>query len=70
MSREDDVLMEGSAQIVGIPHITIGASDLKKSVSCQDIVGLEKVGEWPDHALFDVAGVTLSVNRLIGFMTI
>jgi len=55
--------MKKSARAIRIPHITIGVSDLKKSVSFyQDIVGLEKIGEWPGYALFDVAGVTLGLN--------
>ncbi|MDI6905551.1 MAG: hypothetical protein QMD13_08750 [Candidatus Bathyarchaeia archaeon] len=36
---------------------------LKKSVSFfQDILGLEKIGEWPAYAIFDIAGVTLGLK--------
>jgi len=55
--------MKKSGRVIRIPHITIGVADLKKSASFyQDIVGLEKIGEWPGYALFDVAGVTLGLN--------
>jgi len=52
-----------SSLIKKIPHITIGVSDLKKSVSFyQDVLGLEKLGEWQDYAIFDVAGATLGLQ--------
>jgi len=55
--------MKKSAHIVRIPHITLGVSDLKKSISFyQDVVGLEKIGEWPGYALFDVGGVTFGLH--------
>jgi len=55
--------MKKSSHIVRMPHITIGVSDLKKSVSFyQDVVGLEKIGEWPAYALFDIAGVTFGLE--------
>lgn len=46
-----------------IAHITIGVSDLKKSVSFfEDVLGLEKMGEWPRYASFDIAGVSFGVE--------
>ena len=55
--------MERSSHIKRIPHITIGVSDLKKSVSFyQDILGLEKIGEWPTYAIFDIAGVSFGLE--------
>jgi len=52
-----------SGHVKRIPHITIGVSDLKKSVHFyQDILGLEKIGEWPAYAIFDIAGVTLGLE--------
>ncbi len=55
--------MKRSSHIKRIPHITIGVSDLKKSVSFyQDILGLEKIGEWPTYAIFDIAGVTFGLE--------
>ena len=46
-----------------IAHITIGVSDLKKSVSFfEDVLGLEKVGEWPAYAIFDIAGVSFGLE--------
>jgi len=38
-------------------------SDLKKSVSFyQGILGLEKMGEWPNYAIFDIAGVSFGLE--------
>ena len=55
--------MKRSSHIKRIPHITIGVSDLKKSVSFyQDILGLEKMGEWPNYAIFDIAGVSFGLE--------
>jgi len=55
--------MKKNGHVIKIPHITIGVSDLKKSVSFyQDIVGFEKLGEWPTYALFNVAGVTFGLQ--------
>ena len=46
-----------------IAHITIGISDLKKSVSFfEDVLGLEKMGEWPGYAIFDIAGVSFGLE--------
>ncbi len=46
-----------------IVHITMGVSDLKKSVSFfQNVVGLEKIGEWPTYAVFDIAGVSFGLE--------
>ena len=55
--------MKKSSHIKGIPYIRIGVSDLKKSVSFyQDILGLEKISEWPAGAIFDISGVELGVE--------
>ena len=55
--------MKRSSHIKRIPHIAIGVSHLKKSVSFyQDILGLEKIGEWPTYAIFDIAGVELGLE--------
>jgi len=55
--------MKKSSHIIKIPHITIGVTDLKKSVSFyQDVLGLEKIGEWPNYAMFDIAGVTFGLE--------
>jgi len=52
-----------SSHVTKIPHITVGVSNLKKSVSFyQDVLGLEKIGEWPAYAVFDIAGVTLGLE--------
>jgi len=60
--KEKNVMKKGS-HIKGIPYIRIGVSDLKKSVSFyQDILGLEKMIEWPTGAIFDIAGVALGVE--------
>jgi len=57
------MVMDKGGHIRRIPHVTIGVSDLKKSVSFyRDIVGLEKIGEWPAYAVFDIAGVTLGLE--------
>ena len=55
--------MNKSSYIKKLPHVTIGVSDLKKSVSFyQDILGLEKLGEWPTYAMFDIGGTTLGLE--------
>ncbi len=55
--------MKRSGHIKRIVHITIGVSDLKKSVSFfQDVLGLEKMGEWPTYAIFDIAGVSFGLE--------
>jgi len=55
--------MKSQSHLKRIPHITIGVSDLKNSVHFyQDILGLEKIGEWPTYAIFDIAGVTLGLE--------
>jgi lactoylglutathione lyase len=55
--------MKKSSQIQKITHITIGVSDLKKSVSFfQDVLGLEKIGEWPAYAIFDIAGLSFGLE--------
>jgi len=56
-------VVKRSSLIKSIPHITMGVTDLKKSVSFyQDILGLEKIGEWPTYAIFDIAGLTLGLE--------
>ncbi len=55
--------MKRSSHIKRIPHIRIGVSDLKRSVSFyQEVLGLEKMGEWPTYAIFDIAGVELGLE--------
>ena len=55
--------MKRNSHIKGIAHITIGVSDLKKSVSFyQDTLGLEKIGEWTSYAVFDIAGVSFGLQ--------
>ena len=55
--------MNKSSYIKRIPHITIGVSDLRRAVSFyQDVIGLEKIGEWPTYAIFDVAGVEIGLQ--------
>ena len=55
--------MKRSSHIKRIPYIRIGVSDLKRSVSfCQDILGFEKISEWPAGAIFDIAGVELGLE--------
>ena len=52
-----------NSRIKKIAHITIGVSDLKKSVPFfQDALGLEKMGEWPSYAIFDIAGVSFGIK--------
>lgn len=55
--------MKKGSHITRIPHIKIGVSDLAKSVQFyQDILGLEKIGEWPSYVVFDIAGVELGLE--------
>jgi len=55
--------MKRSSHIIRIPHIRLGVSDVKRAVSFyQKILGLEKIGEWPTYAIFDVAGVELGLE--------
>jgi len=55
--------MKKSNQVEKIAHITIGVSDLKKSMHFyQDILGLEKFGEWPAYAIFDIAGASFGLE--------
>jgi len=52
-----------SSRIKRIAHITIGVSDLKKAVSFfEDVLGLGKMGEWPNYAIFDIAGVSFGLE--------
>jgi len=53
-----------NSHVKRIAHITIGVSDLKKSKSFyQDVLGLEKMGEWPAYAIFDIAGTSFGLER-------
>jgi len=55
--------MKKSSQIEGVAHITIGVSDLKKSMHFyQDTLGLDKFGEWPAYSIFDIAGVSFGLE--------
>jgi catechol 2,3-dioxygenase-like lactoylglutathione lyase family enzyme len=55
--------MTKTGHVKRIPHITLGASDIKKAVSFyEEILGLEKIGEWPAYAIFDIAGVELGLQ--------
>lgn len=50
-------------QIKRIAHITIGVSDLKRSVAFfESVLGLGKMGEWPTYAIFDIAGVSFGLE--------
>jgi len=56
------IVMKGSP-IKRIAHITIGVLDLKKSVSLfEDVLGLKKIGEWSNYAIFDIAGVSFGLE--------
>jgi len=55
--------MKKSRHVIRIPHITIGVSDLKKSIDfLENVLGLEKIGEWSDYAIFDIAGVEIGLE--------
>ena len=55
--------MTKTGHVKGIPHITLGASDMKKAVSFyEQTLGLEKMGEWPTYAIFDIAGVSFGLE--------
>jgi len=59
---EERIAMK-NRHIKRIAHITIGVSDLKKFMSFyQDVLGLEKMGEWPAYAIFDIAGVSFGLE--------
>jgi len=59
---EERIVMK-SSRIKRIAYITIGVSDLKESMSFyQDVLGLEKISEWPTGAIFDIAGVELGLE--------
>jgi len=48
---------------IKLAHITIGVSDLKRSVAFfENILGLDKMGEWPAYAIFDIAGVSFGLE--------
>jgi len=58
--------MKKSSHIKSIPYIRIGVEDLKKSASFfQDVLGLEKITEWPTGAIFDIAGVSLGIETRV-----
>jgi len=55
--------MKETSHIVRIAHIKIGVSDLKKAVPFyENIVGLKKISEWPNYAIFDIAGIDLGLE--------
>ena len=55
--------MKKNSHVKRIAHITIGVSDLKKSVSFfENILGFEKIGEWPAYAIFDIAGISFGLE--------
>ncbi|UCH70285.1 MAG: VOC family protein [Candidatus Bathyarchaeota archaeon] len=55
--------MKRRGQIKRIAHVTVGVSDLKRSVSFfQNVIGLEKIGEWPTYAIFDIGRVTFGLE--------
>ena len=52
-----------NSQIRRIAHITIGVSDLKRSMAFfGDILGFDKIGEWSNYAIFDIAGVSFGLE--------
>jgi|GEM_PF-1868767 len=52
--------MKKVGHIVKIPHIKIGVSDLKRSVSFyENTMDLKKMSEDPTYVIFDVGGVEL-----------
>jgi len=56
-------MMKRTSHIKRIPHITIGVSDIKRAATFyQKILGLEKIGEWPTYAIFDIAGVEIGLE--------
>jgi len=58
------IVMKSTNHIQTMAHITINVSDVRKAISFyQDILGLEKIGEWPSYAQFDIAGVGLGLER-------
>jgi catechol 2,3-dioxygenase-like lactoylglutathione lyase family enzyme len=61
--NKERVAMMRSSHIKRVPYVRIGVSNLKRSASFfQDILGLEKISEWPAGAIFDIAGVELGVE--------
>jgi len=43
-----------------INHLTFPVSDMKKAVAFyENILGLKKIGEWPNYVEFDVGGTEL-----------
>lgn len=56
-------VMKRNSHIKRIPYIRVCVEDLKKSVAFyQDILGLEKINEWPAGAIFDIAGTPLGIE--------
>lgn len=54
--------MSGS-HIKRIPYIRIAVKDVKRAVGFfQDVLGLERISEWPTGAIFDVAGTALAIE--------
>lgn len=63
VKSEGKIEVKRSTPIKRIPHITIGVSDLKESLSFyENILGLEKLGQWPTYALFDIGGLTFGLE--------
>jgi len=55
--------MKRSSHIKRVPYIRIGVSDIKRASSFyQNILGLEKISEWPTGAIFDIGGVELGLE--------
>jgi len=62
MKVKEEIVMKGG-HIKRIAHITIGVSDLKKAVPLfENVLGLEKMGEWPNYAIFDIDGVSFGLE--------
>ena len=52
-----------SSLVKSVPYVRVSVSDLKKSMAFyEDVLGLEKLTEWPTGAIFDVAGVALGIE--------
>ncbi len=55
--------MKKDSHVKRIAHITIGVSNLKKSVAFfEDVLGFRKMGEWSAYAVFDIAGVSFGLE--------
>jgi lactoylglutathione lyase len=57
------IVVTRSSLIKGIPYVRLGVEDLRRSIAFyQDVLGLEKINEWPAGAIFDIAGVSLGIE--------